>query len=164
MQKIAADPFILDTIESTCLCVEKERYSEPKLEQLSRLIIQPLQASLRQPTSVNDVQLRMIDIRFRRQYHSLDTNWDLPLETKDNGLLQQVGQTEIPLVAESLSRDDHALYRQLKVDAITRNYDEADEVRHDLNARWDHLCRSVEECIAAGAGIDMEIVHLAEVA
>jgi hypothetical protein len=164
MQRIAADPFIVDTIESTCLCVKKGRYSEPELEQLSRLIIQPLQAGLRQPTSVNDVQLRILDLRLRRQYYSLDTNWELPLETKDNELLQQVGQTEIVVVAESLSRADHALYRQLKIDAITRDYDEADEVRHNLNARWDRLCRSVEECTAAGAGIDMEIAHLAQVA
>lgn len=144
--------------------MEKESYSKPKLEQLSRLLIQPLQAVLHQPTSVNDVQLRMLEIRFRRQYHSLETKWEQPLETKDNELLQQVGQTDIPVVAESLSRDDHALYQQLEIEAITRNYHEPNQVRHDLNRRWNHLCRSVEECIAAGAGIDMKIVHLAQVA
>lgn len=164
MQKIEADPFILDTIGSTCLCVEKGGYSEPKLEQLSHLIIQPLQAGLRQPTSANDVQLRILEFRFRRQYHSLDTNWNLPLDTKDNKLLQQVSQTEIPVVAESLSREDHALYRQLELDAITQNYLKPNQVRHDLNTRWDHLCRSVEECIASGAGIDVKIDHLAQVA
>ncbi|KAJ5120735.1 uncharacterized protein N7515_010123 [Penicillium bovifimosum] len=67
MQRIAVDPFIVDTIESTFLCVKKGRYSEPKLEQLSRLIIQPLQAGLRRPTSVNDVQLGILGLRFQRQ-------------------------------------------------------------------------------------------------
>ncbi|KAJ5146596.1 uncharacterized protein N7515_001160 [Penicillium bovifimosum] len=162
MQRIAADPFILDTIKSTCLCVEEGRYSEPELEQLSRLIIKPLQAGLRQPTSINDLQLRILEFRFRGQYHGLDTNWQLPLDTQNNKLLQQFSQTEIPVVAESLSREDLALYRQLKLDAITRNYLKPNQVRHDLNVRWDHLCRSVEECTAAEAGIDMEIAHLAQ--
>ncbi|KAJ5110339.1 hypothetical protein NUU61_001596 [Penicillium alfredii] len=163
IQKIPADPFILDTIEITSHGAEKERYSSPKLEQLSGLIIQPLQTVLGHSKSANGVQLRILEIRFRRQYHSLDTNWDLPLETKDNELLQKVAQTEIPAMAESLSRDDHVLYRQLELNALSRTYLKPNQVRHDLNSRWNRLCRLVEECIAAGAGIDMKIGHLAQV-
>lgn len=156
LREIQADPFVCAVVENTCYCIDNENYEELKLDCLSHLMIEPLKKLRHEPTSVQEVQLKIVAIRFQRQYQGPDVDWESPLNTQ-NDLLEQVHHNEISALAESLSRADLALYRQLDIDAIPRKSDQKtwkSPILHDINTRWNCLSILVEECMAARAGID----------
>lgn len=123
LREIQAKPFVRVVVENTYYCIDKVKYEELKLDCLSHLMIEPLKKLRHEPTSVQEVQLKIVAIRFQSQYQGPNADWGSPLNTQ-NDLLEQVYQTEIPALAECLSRADLALYRQLDIDAIPRKGDQ----------------------------------------
>lgn len=159
---MTADPFIIETLESTHSSVETERFAVPRFQELSRLIIKPLGEICKQPELVQSRHRKIMKFRFRIQYLSPEANWELPLGTH-NAFLERFCQTEIPTLAEEISREDHDLYRHLTIEAIALGHNEINQVRHDLGTRWNQLSRSVEESLLSESKICQGIAQLSQV-
>lgn len=159
---MTADPFIIETIESTRICVGEKNFSAPKLQDLYRLIISPLQEVLRQPTSRHEILRKILEIRFRRQYLSPEARWEVPLDT-ENDLLERVFRTDPTTLAKELSLEDYAIYRDLNMEAFTQDVPGHKEVKSKLEVRWNERSQLVQECIVAGAGTDRQLSLLAQV-
>lgn len=157
---MSADPFIRDTIANTSHCLLHGKFTPPKLQELSRLLIDPLKEALRELEPIKSVLLQMLEIRFFTLYYSPEARWDTPLSIR-NRLWQLLNCTDIRTAAKTQSLEDFENYRCLQINAFTQDGQKSNEIRLRIDTLCDQLSREAYECIMAG--LDEEIYQFGAV-
>lgn len=122
-------------------------------------ILRPLQEFLSKPAPLSILlqELEVLAIRFQRLYHNIDADLSRVFSV-DMTFLTLVREQSLVLLARSRTYYDLEHFRKLCLTGIIKQ----DEHTRSLNARWNSLCRAVEECAAADE-LRPRLVELAEV-
>lgn len=163
--EIAADPFVLRAVERAWQGVMLKRplgeEERKKDDQPVDLFIKPLREFLaRTEPNAREIKLRVLKVRFFRQYHCVDVCWK-KFDTSTR-FLEQLQSLSTFSLAKVLSWKDEAVFGEYLAGAFTSE-EVYDSAKSPLNIRWNLLSREVEECIAGGTQISHKLNGLAEV-
>ena len=159
LQENNADPFIILAFQNALRNTQGLKYSALHLD--FKFITEPLEQVLFAAKSVNYIllQLQALEVRFHRHYTNTDVDWGSNMDTNTE-FLKLVWQMDPASLAISLSKSNRHLFQQLDERSL-KNPDS--DLMKKLFGDWDHLARSVEECMAAGVKVRQRIEEIAKV-
>lgn len=126
-----------------------------------RFITDPLRQLLHEHSPVPGILRKLsLAVRFKNWYHSVDVDWSRQFDINTT-LLSKLFQKSPMSLALQISEYDQRQFQGLQ-DQIVTAVDNDTPLRL-LNAHWNGLCHTVQECAAAGHGIRSKVIRLAKV-
>ncbi|KAJ5144485.1 hypothetical protein N7526_001993 [Penicillium atrosanguineum] len=173
-----SDPFIVDTIKYTWEKLLARGQHEPldlmqELQQklnmsLDRVIINPLKQLLERPSAARHIleELEVLGHRFSDYYNCSTVNWGLAFDTSIWLLDHLRCEKGISALAESVTKEDHALFSTYIRIHFNKDGDTSREQRpaqSPLVRRWSDFSLEVKHCLAARVDVASQVHLLAKV-